>query len=64
LAFSFAMSQGATALVPPGNEELFWMAVDIAGQIQPMTRASEQKLRQLSVEARPLFRYSSIEKEG
>lgn len=64
LAFNFAMSQGATALVPPGNEELFWMAVDIAGQMQPMTRATEQRLRQLTAEARPLFRYSSIEKEG
>jgi len=50
--------------VPPGNEELFWMAVDIASQMQPMTRATEQRLRQLTAEARPLFRYSSIEKEG
>ena len=59
LSLSFALSQGATAAVPPGNEELFWKAVDAAGQLPEMDRPTEQRLRHLTAGATPLFRYSS-----
>jgi len=63
LAFAFALAQGATAVVPPGNEDLFWMAVEVAGRLPEMDRAAEQRLRQITAGAIPLFRYSSRNKE-
>lgn len=59
LSLSFALSQGATAAVPPGNEDLFWKTVDAAGQLPEMDRPAEQRLRRLTAQAIPLFRYSS-----
>lgn len=59
LAFSFALSQGATAAVPPGNEELFWLGVEAAAALPEMDREHEQKLRKIQASATPLFRYSS-----
>ena len=59
LSLSFSLAQGATAVLPPGNEELFWKAVDAARHLPPMTRTAEKQLRRLSADAVPLFRYSS-----
>ena len=59
LSLSFALAQGATAAVPPGNEDLFWLAVDAAGRLPVMDRAAEQRLRRLTAQATPLFKYSS-----
>jgi aryl-alcohol dehydrogenase-like predicted oxidoreductase len=61
LALSFALSQGATACVPPGNEDLFWLGVTAAAQLKAMDRAAEQQLRVLQAGAIPLFRYASAE---
>ena len=59
LSLSFAMSQGATAALPPSNEELFWMAVELAGKVRPLTRSEEQQLRRLTADAIPMFRHAS-----
>ena len=59
LALNFALSQGATSTVPPGSEELFWMAVDLAHEAKPISRAEEQQLRALTADAIPLFTYAS-----
>jgi aryl-alcohol dehydrogenase-like predicted oxidoreductase len=64
LALSFALSQGATAAIPPGNEELFWLAVEAAGDLPPLDRASEHQLRERMTGALPLFTYASTDKEG
>jgi len=57
LSFRFGLSKGATAVVPPGNEELFWQALELAGQVEPLTAAEEQRLQELTADAQPLFRY-------
>ena len=57
LSFRFALTRGATAAVPPGNEELFWQAVDLARQVEPLTAAEEQRLQELSAAVEPMFRY-------
>lgn len=64
LSMAFALSQGGTAVLPAGNEELFWMAVAAAAQVQPLTRADEQRLRRLTAGAVPLFHYASSDEEG
>ncbi|MBI2502135.1 MAG: aldo/keto reductase [Candidatus Latescibacteria bacterium] len=55
LALSFVFAQGATAAIPPGNEELFWMAVDLAAQFRPFGPAEEERLKELTAAAQPLF---------
>ncbi len=64
LALSFALSQGATAAIPPGNEELFWLAVEAAADLPAMDRAAEHELRERMTGALPLFTYASTDKEG
>lgn len=55
LALGFVFSQGATAAIPPGNEELFWMAVELAAQLKPLGPAEEERLKELTATAQPLF---------
>lgn len=55
LALSFVFSQGTTAAIPPGNEELFWMAVELAAQLPPFGLAEEARLKELTATAQPLF---------
>ncbi len=55
LSLSFALAQGATAAIPPGNEDLFWMALDLAAQVKPLTPAETQRLKELTAAAQPLF---------
>jgi aryl-alcohol dehydrogenase-like predicted oxidoreductase len=57
LALGFALSQGATAVLPPGNGELFWMAVDLAGQARPLQPGEEERLAALAAGATPLFEH-------
>ncbi|MFH1568679.1 MAG: aldo/keto reductase [Gemmatimonadota bacterium] len=57
LALSFTLDQGATAAIPPANEELFWLAVELAGGVRTLTAAEETRLRQLAAGFQPLFRY-------
>jgi aryl-alcohol dehydrogenase-like predicted oxidoreductase len=57
LALSFALSQGATAALPPGNEELFWQAVGLTRQVRPLSAQEEERLGRLSADAEPLFRH-------
>lgn len=64
LSLAFALAQGGTAVLPPGNEELFWQAVQASVDLPRLTRAREHRLRQLTAKAIPLFTYASTEKEG
>jgi aryl-alcohol dehydrogenase-like predicted oxidoreductase len=57
LALRFSLSQSATAAVPPGNEELFWLALNLPQATQPLLQAEERRLRAMAVAATPLFRY-------
>jgi aryl-alcohol dehydrogenase-like predicted oxidoreductase len=63
LSLAFALSQGGTAILPPGNEELFWQAVQASADLPRFTRPAEYRLRQLTAEVIPLFTYASTEKE-
>ena len=56
LALRFTLSQPITAAVPPGEEDLFWMAVDIAERFTPITEAEVAELRELANEVTPVFR--------
>ena len=57
LALSFSLSQGATSAVPPANEDLFWLAVDLADQVGPLSPGDEAHLRDLATRFEPIFSY-------
>jgi len=58
LAVRFALSQGATAMIPPGDELFFWQAVEIAESFSPITIEETEKLKKLSEGVVPIFKTS------
>lgn len=55
LALRFTLSQPVTAAIPPGEESLFRMAVDLAAAYHPITPAEDQALREMAGDLRPIF---------
>jgi aryl-alcohol dehydrogenase-like predicted oxidoreductase len=55
LALRFALSQPVTAAIPPGDPELFRLAVDIAQDFKPVTGAETERLRATARGKAPLF---------
>jgi len=57
LALRFTLGKSVTSAIPPGDERLFRLAVDLAlKNIQPLSGAEEKELMTLSGEVNPLFR--------
>jgi len=55
-AVRFALSEDVTAAIPPGNEKLFWMALDYAGRFRPLRPKERQDLLTSARGVSPLFR--------
>jgi hypothetical protein len=55
LALRFALSQPITAALPPGEAELFRLAVDIARDYAPITDDEVAQLRLQAADAEPFF---------
>ena len=55
LALRFTLSQNVTTAISPGEEELFWLAVDIASRFQPLSPAEMQQAGELATQVEPLF---------
>jgi aryl-alcohol dehydrogenase-like predicted oxidoreductase len=55
LALRFTLSQEIVAAVPPGHQELFWQAVDVAEKFRPLDAAELAKLEARAAELAPLF---------
>lgn len=56
LALRFTLSQGVTAAIPPGEESLFWRAVEIASDFRPITPEENDRLRTMAQKLEPVFR--------
>ena len=56
LALRFTLSQGITAAIPPGEESLFWRAVEIASHFRPITQEENGRLKAMAQKLDPLFR--------
>ena len=54
-AVSFTLSQEITATVPPGDERLFRMALDIACDFHPMDAAEQKQLIAQGAGIKPIF---------
>jgi aryl-alcohol dehydrogenase-like predicted oxidoreductase len=56
LALRFTLSQNITTAIAPGQEELFWLAVDIASRFEPLSAAELEQARSLAAGVEPLFK--------
>jgi len=55
LALYFTLSQPITAAIPPGDESLFRMAMDLAMGFRPISRQEKQTLQQMAQSLNPIF---------
>ena len=56
ICFRFTLSQPITAAIPPGEEELFRRAIDLAIKFKPITPEEEQEVEALAAEMNPIFK--------
>ena len=57
LAMAFTLSQPVTAAVPPGDEKLFRLAMDLAMEYEPITQAQTEKVKALAMDLNPIFEH-------
>jgi aryl-alcohol dehydrogenase-like predicted oxidoreductase len=55
LALRFTLSQGVVAALPPGEESLFWRAVELGSGFRPITDAESGQLQALATTLQPVF---------
>jgi len=55
LALKFTLSQPTTAILPPGEEDLFRLALDLVKDYKPLTSEENEKLRILASGLNPIF---------
>ena len=58
LALRFTLGQSVTAALPPGDEALFRLALDLAPRFRPLTAAENQELVTLAAGLDPVFRFT------
>jgi aryl-alcohol dehydrogenase-like predicted oxidoreductase len=59
LALYFTLSQPITAAIPPGDETLFRMAIDLAMGFRPVSQQEKQTLQQTARSLNPIFERKS-----
>jgi len=58
LALRFTLSQPVTAVLPPGEESLFRLALDLAAKFKPLAEPELKELETLAASLDPVFRAS------
>jgi aryl-alcohol dehydrogenase-like predicted oxidoreductase len=58
MGLRFTLSHPVTAAVPPGEAELFRMALSISGELNPLTDEEIILIKEKALKGNPLFRYS------
>ena len=58
LALRFTLGQGVTAAIPPGEESLFRLALDLASDVRPLTGTELDELKALAGSLRPIFQHA------
>ena len=56
LGLRFTLSQPVTAAIPPGEEALFRLALDLATRFKPLTDQEHSELEALAASLTPLFK--------
>jgi aryl-alcohol dehydrogenase-like predicted oxidoreductase len=57
MGLRFTLSHPVTAAVPPGEAELWKMAVSVSDKLQPLTREEIQSIKERGAKGNPLFKY-------
>ncbi|MBE7500174.1 MAG: aldo/keto reductase [Verrucomicrobiales bacterium] len=57
LGLRFTLSHPITAAVPPGDEQLFRLALELARDLTPLTEAEAAALKAQALKGEPIFRY-------
>jgi aryl-alcohol dehydrogenase-like predicted oxidoreductase len=60
MGLRFTLSHPVTAAVPPGEEELFRMALNVSGRIEPLSDSEVQSIKERGLAGNPLFKYPAI----
>jgi predicted aldo/keto reductase-like oxidoreductase len=55
LGLYFTLSQSVTAALPPGEESLFRMALDLAMDFKPLSTQDLEKVKQMAASLNPIF---------
>jgi len=55
LGLYFTLSQSVTAAIPPGEDSLFRMALDLAMDFEPISAQDSEKVKQMAVSLNPIF---------
>ena len=55
LGVRFTLDQPVTALLPPGNPELFWRAVEVARNYRPLDTDEQAEVRRWAESSDPIF---------
>ncbi len=56
LALRFTLSEDVTAAIPPGDEKIYPLALELAAGFQPLTAAERERLLAAAREVEPIFR--------
>jgi aryl-alcohol dehydrogenase-like predicted oxidoreductase len=59
LALRFTLSQPITAAIPPGEAQLFRLALDIADRFQPLSQEETEEIRRRASGLQPIFRLAA-----
>ena len=58
MGLRFTLSHPVTAAVPPGDEELFRLALTLSDRLQPLEKSEIDMIKQEALKADPLFSYN------
>ena len=57
LGLRFTLSHPVTSAIPPGEEELFKLAVDLRGELKPLKKKEVEMIKTKALNGVPLFKY-------
>jgi predicted aldo/keto reductase-like oxidoreductase len=58
MGLRFTLSHPVTAAVPPGEAELFKIALTLADRLQPLTESEILNIKEKALKAEPLFKFN------
>lgn len=60
LCLRFALDKGIAAAIPPADDKMFWLAMDIAAKYRPLSEEEMKQVTALAEKMTPLFREGKV----
>jgi len=57
MGLRFTLSHPVTAAIPPGEAELFKMALNLSGKLTPIKKSEIKLIKEKALSGTPLFKY-------